>query len=163
MVAAARRTASRRSSRAIRRSTAVSRGEKLLDINCIGFPAFGEDGQVIAPYDLRTPSRFNNDLTLFKNFQIKGEQKLQLRFGFFNIFNTSFITFAQSAEDVNLHLGTNCNRTVNGVPDGSGGTVDNVCDPTGGFTFSQDAIDNFGKINLRRGHRVIEFALKYYF
>ena len=24
-------------------------------------------------------------------------------------------------------------------------------------------ISNFGKINLKRGHRVIEFALKYYF
>ncbi len=120
-------------------------------------------GQVIPPYDLRTPNRFNNDLTLFKNFQIKGEQKLQFRVGFFNIFNTSFITFAQSAEDVDLHLNTTCNRTVNNVPNGIGGTNNDVCDPTGGFSFTQQTQDNFGKINLRRGHRVIEFALKYYF
>jgi hypothetical protein len=141
----------------------ADRGEKLLDIGCIGFPAFGAEGQVIPPYDLRTPSRFNNDLTLFKNFQIRGEQKLQFRVGLFNIFNTSFITFAQSQNDVDLTLDTVCNRTVDNVPNGVGGVNSGVCDPTGGFSFTQNTIDNFGKINLRRGRRVIEFALKYYF
>ena len=29
--------------------------------------------------------------------------------------------------------------------------------------FTQNTINNFGKINLKRGQRVIEFALKYYF
>ena len=138
-------------------------GEKLLDIDCIGFPAFGEDGQVLAPYDLRTPNRFNNDLTVFKNFQIRGDQRIQLRVGFFNIFNTSYITFAQSPNDVDLQLNTVCNRTLNDVPNGIGGTVNDVCDATGGFSFTQNTIDNFGKINLRRGHRVIEIAVKYYF
>ena len=54
-------------------------------------------------------------------------------------------------------------RTVNGVPNGAGGTVDNVCDPTGGFSFTPNTLANFGKINLLRGRRVVEFALKYYF
>lgn len=138
-------------------------GEKLLDISCIGFPAFGAEGQVIPPYDLRTPTRFNNDLTLFKNFQIKGEQKLQFRVGFFNIFNTSFITFAQSQNDVDLTLDTICNRTVDNVPNGVGGFNDGVCDPTGGFSFTDNTLANFGKINLKRGRRVVEFVLKYYF
>ncbi len=141
----------------------ADRGEKILDINCIGFPAFGQEGQVIPPYDLRTPNRFNNDLTLFKNFQIRGEQKLQFRVGFFNIFNTSFITFAQSQNDVDLTLDTVCNRTVDNVPNGIGGTNNGVCDPTAGFHYTDNTLDNFGKINLRRGRRVIEFALKYYF
>ena len=52
---------------------------------------------------------------------------------------------------------------MNNVPNGIGGTNNGVCDPTGGFSFTQNTIDNFGKVNLRRGHRVIEFALKYYF
>ena len=48
------------------------------------------------------------------------------------------------------------------MPNGVGGTVDNVCDPTGGFRFTQNTIDNFGKINILRGRRIVEFALKYY-
>ena len=52
---------------------------------------------------------------------------------------------------------------MNGVPDGTGNFKDNVCDPTGGFDFTQQTKDNFGKINLKRGHRVIELVLKYYF
>jgi hypothetical protein len=35
--------------------------------------------------------------------------------------------------------------------------------PDGGFNFTQQTKDNFGKIQLKRGHRVIEFVLKYYF
>ena len=39
----------------------------------------------------------------------------------------------------------------------------NVCDPTKGFDFTPQTKANFGKINLKRGHRVIELVLKYYF
>jgi hypothetical protein len=138
-------------------------GEKLLDINCIGFPAFGKQGDVLAPYNLRTPSRTNTDLTLFKNFALKGEQKLQFRVGFFDLFNTAYTTFSVSQSDVNLTLNAVCNVTVNGVPNGAGGTNDGVCDATQGFHYDQATLDNFGKINIKRGHRVIEFALKYYF
>jgi hypothetical protein len=138
-------------------------GEKLLDINCIGIPAFGKQGDVIAPYNLRTPSRSNTDLTLFKNFPIHGEQKLQFRVGFFDLFNTAYTTFSVSQNDVNLTLNAVCNVTVNHVPNGTGGFSDGVCDATQGFHFDQATIDNFGKVNIKRGHRVIEFALKYYF
>ena len=70
---------------------------------------------------------------------------------------------AVDRNDINLNLNTECNVVRNGVPNGIGGTVDNVCDPTGGFRFTQDSINNFGRINIRRGHRIVEFALKYYF
>ncbi len=82
----------RRSTPATRVSMATKVGEKMLDINCIGFPAFGKNGEVLPPDDIRTPSRQNHDLTLFKNFAIHGDQKLQMRFGFFNIFNQAFAT-----------------------------------------------------------------------
>ena len=140
--------------------------EKLLNIDCIGFPEFGQNGQVLPPYDLRTPTRHNHDITLFKNFAIRGEQKLQFRVGLFNIFNQAFATTNISREDINLTLNTVCNRTVSNVPDGSGGFAQSggaVCDPTGGFSFDQNTLDNFGRVNLLRGRRVIEFALKYYF
>jgi Carboxypeptidase regulatory-like domain/TonB-dependent Receptor Plug Domain len=138
-------------------------GEKIFDINCIGFPAFGEIGEVLPPYDLRTPTRQNHDITLFKNFAIRGDQKIQFRVGVFNIFNQAFATTAVTRSDLDLTLETVCNRTVDNVPNGVGGTNNGVCDPTGGFSFTQNTRSNFGKINIMRGRRIIEFALKYYF
>ena len=39
----------------------------------------------------------------------------------------------------------------------------NACDPSKGFSYTPQTKANFGKINLMRGHRVIELVLKYYF
>jgi hypothetical protein len=105
----------------------------------------------------------NHDLTLFKNFRVAHDQKLQFRAGFFDIFNMAYTSTAPFTTDVDLVLQTTCNRRVDHVPDGVGGYHDGVCDPTGGFSFTQNTLDNFGKINARRGHRVIELAVKYYF
>ena len=138
-------------------------GEKLLDIGCIAVPAFGTNGDLVPPYNLRQPTRFNHDLTIFKNFEIRGDQKLQFRVGFFNLFNQAFATTAADGNDINLVLDTTCNVTRNGVPDGTGAFVDNVCDPSGGYTFTPQTVSNFGKVNLKRGHRVVELVLKYYF
>ena len=82
--------------------------------------------------------------------------------GAFNLFNQAVPGFS-TGQDLDLRLKTACNVQVNGVPNGSGGTTDNVCDPTGGFHLTDNSIQNFGKIILQRGHRVIEFALKFYF
>ena len=111
-------------------------------------------------YNIRTPTRTNHDLTLFKNFATINEQKLQVRFGFFNIFNQAFAN-TNITNDINLTLDTVCNVIVPGVNNGAGGTTD-ACDPTKGFSYTQQTKDNFGKINLKRGHRVVEFVLKYY-
>ena len=137
-------------------------GEKILDINCIAVPAFGENGELTPPYNLRQPTRSNHDLTLFKNFTIRGEQKIQFRVGFFNLFNQAFATTAQDLNDINLVLDTTCNVIIPNVPNGTGTGAD-TCDPTRGFSFTPQTISNFGKINLKRGHRVVEFVLKYYF
>jgi hypothetical protein len=137
-------------------------GSKILDLNCISVPKFGENGSVLPPYNVRTPTRVNHDLTVFKNFKTVGEQKLQVRAGFFNLFNQAFAN-TNIGGDINLTLDTVCKVRRNGIPNGQGAFVDNVCDPTGGFDFTQQTKDNFGKINLKRGHRVIEFVLKYYF
>ena len=138
-------------------------GEKMFDINCFGFPAFGENGQVLPPNDIRSPNRQNHDLTLFKNFAVRGDQKLQLRFGFFNFFNQAFASTTTAREDINLALNTECNVYRNQVPNGVGGLADNVCDLNAGFHFTQDTIKNFGNINILRGRRIIELALKYDF
>jgi hypothetical protein len=137
-------------------------GEKILDVNCIGVPAFGENGDLVPPYNIRTPTRFNHDVTLFKNFDIRGEQKIQFRVGFFNIFNQAFAN-PFVGNDINLALDTRCVVQQDGLPNGAGGVADDVCDPTAGFIYTPQTIANFGKINLKRGKRVIEFVLKYYF
>ena len=135
-------------------------GEKLLDLNCISVPDFGQNGDLLSKYNIRTPTRTNHDLTLFKNFAIHGDQKIQFRAGFFNLFNMAFAN-TNNANDINLALDTVCNvKQV--VSNGAGGTV-NACDPTQGFHFTDSTKDNFGKINLKRGHRIVEFVLKYYF
>ncbi len=113
-------------------------GEKLLDINCIGFPAFGKQGEVLAPYNLRTPSRTNTDLTLFKNFALKGEQKLQFRVGLLRpVQHLLHDVLGQSQKDVNLTLNAVCNYLVDNVPNGVGGISNGVCDPTAGFHYDQ--------------------------
>jgi hypothetical protein len=137
-------------------------GEKILNIDCIQIPAFGENGPLVPPYNLRMPTRINHDLTLFKNFEVTSGQKFQFRVGFFNLFNQAWAT-TNSAADVDLVLDTTCNRSLNGLPNGAGGVSNDVCDPTGGFQYTQPTKENFGKINLKRGHRVVEFVLKYYF
>ena len=135
-------------------------GTKILDLSCISVPEFGNNGPLVAPYNIRTPMRTNHDLTLFKNFGITGDQKLQVRVGFFNIFNQAFANTNING-DINLTLDTTC-RVQAAAPDGTGATP-TVCDPTKGFDYTQQTKDNFGKINLKRGHRVVEFVLKYYF
>ncbi len=51
---------------------------------------------------------------------------------------------------MDLVLDTVCNVSVNGMSNGAGGVVDDVCDPTAGFQFTPTTKDNFGKINLIR-------------
>ena len=152
----------RRSTPAIRVSAATDVGEKLLDINCISVPAFGENGELVPPYNIRTPTRTNHDLTLFKNFEITGDQKLQFRVGFFNIFNQAFAN-THIGGDINLTLDTSCRVRVPGVPNGDRRHRPTSAIRRSGFDYTPQTIDNFGKINLKRGHRVIEFVLKYYF
>ena len=117
---------------------------------------------MLPPYDLRTPTRSNHDVTLFKNFAVKGDQRLQFRVGFFNIFNQAFAN-PFIGNDITLTLDTQCRVRRDGIPDGAGGVLNGVCDPTQGFVYTPQTISNFGKINLKRGHRVIELVLKYYF
>ncbi len=132
-------------------------GERVLDLNCIQVPALGQEGQPLPPYNLRRPVRQDHDLTVFKNFALRGSQKLQLRFGFFDLFNTAY------ANDIDTTLDTDCNQYVDHVPNGIGGYVDHVCDPAAGMFYTDLTKANFGTIISKTGHRVIEFALKYYF
>jgi hypothetical protein len=142
-------------------------GERLLDLNAIAIPGFGATGPSQLPFYLRFPNRSNFDISVFKNIKITESKSLQIRSGFFNIFNQAYPTRIDLGNpgnsDIHLRLEANCNVRVSGVPNGTGGTSDGICDPTQGFSFTQDTLDNFGKITTKRGRRIVELALKFYF
>jgi hypothetical protein len=143
-------------------------GDRLFDLGALQIPTFPNTGPSQPPFYLRTPSRSNFDVSFFKNFNFSESKKFQFRAGFFNIFNQAYPTQISptgglGASDIYLTLNTVCNRRVNGVPNGTGGTVGNICDPTGGFSFTQETRDNFGKIVNKHGRRIVEFAFKFYF
>jgi hypothetical protein len=141
-----------------------SPGEKLLDINAIAIPEFGKEGPPQPPYVIRTPWSTNLDLTLFKNVRLAKEQVLQLRVGIFNVFNTASAGVFASGQyfgDLDLTLDTRCKVHVDNVPNGTGGYVSGVCDPTGGFEFTEQTKSNFGKIKTLQGRRIVELAVKY--
>jgi hypothetical protein len=137
-------------------------GDKVLDLSCVGIPALGQSGPFVSPYNLRAPSRNFHDLTVFKDFRFgQSDRRIQIRAGVFNLFNQAYpiAPAGPGGTDIDLTLEANCNRRVNGVPNGEGGFADNVCDPTGGYTFTSNTQQNFGKIITKRGRRVVEFAL----
>jgi hypothetical protein len=141
------------------RKSGTAVGDKILDVNCFGIPSYPDSGPFVQPYYMRAPARMNHDVSVFKNFTLKGDTKLQLRVGAFNVFNQAY----PNANDIDLRLEANCNVHASHVPNGSGGYSDNVCDPLGGYSLTQNTKDNFGKIITKRGHRVVEFALKLFF
>jgi hypothetical protein len=142
-------------------------GDKVMDISKLQIPAFGQTGPTQPPFYVRTPSRSNFDISFFKNFVINENQKIQFRTGLFNVFNQAYptrISYSNpNASDIFLTLNTVCNRTVASAPNGVGGTRTNFCDPTGGFSFTQETLDKFGTITNKHGRRIVEFAIKYYF
>ncbi|MBO0857710.1 MAG: TonB-dependent receptor [Chloracidobacterium sp.] len=140
-------------------------GAKIFNISDIAIPGFAQSGPSQPPFYMRFPSRSNFDVSFFKNFKISESKTLQFRSGFFNIFNQAYPTqydvTNSNNSDIYLTLNTVCNRMVS-APNGLGGTS-NVCDPTGGFSFDQTTMDKFGMITNKRGHRIIELALKFNF
>lgn len=142
-------------------------GDRRIDIGALAIPAFGDSGPFQPPFYIRTPSRSNFDVSFFKDFKISESKKIQFRTGFFNIFNQAFPTRIDltnpNNSDIWLTLNTTCNVRAAEVPNGQGGTRTDFCDPAGGYSYTQDTIDNFGRITNKRGRRIIEFALKFYF
>jgi carboxypeptidase family protein/TonB-dependent receptor-like protein len=147
-------------------------GGKLFDLSKLAIPTFPNSGPSQPPFYLKTPSRSNFDVSFFKNFNFSESMKFQFRAGLFNIFNQAYPTQINNVaglggSDIYLTLGTVCKVRKNGVPNGNpnvnGGLVDNICDPTGGFDYTQETKDNFGKIVNKHGRRIVEFAFKFYF
>jgi hypothetical protein len=136
-------------------------GTKLWDLSCMGFPAYQQDGSYYPPNTMTGPSRSFHDVTIFKDFGLGGARRVQVRLGAFNVFNQAYPDMIGN-NDVNTTFEGMCNVSVPNVSNGNGGTG-NACDPQGGFHFSDNTKNNFGQIITKRGHRSIEYAVKFYF
>ncbi|MFN7927972.1 MAG: carboxypeptidase-like regulatory domain-containing protein [Blastocatellia bacterium] len=135
-------------------------GDKLFDVSAIGIPNFGESGAYQSPFYIRLPNRNNHDMTLMKNFRFKESKNIQIRAGFFNIFNQAFVT---RQADIDLTLQTTCNVRAASAPNGTGGTVTNVCDPSKGYVFNDTTNQNFGKVITKRGNRRVQLQFRFTF
>jgi hypothetical protein len=103
---------------------------------CFVAPLPGQNGTYMMPY-MKTPGFQNHDLSVFKNWEFTEHRKLQVRFSMYNFPNHPLPFFAGG--DAGLAINFD-----NGVPD-------------------QDSLANFGKPTLKRGRRLMQFALKFYF
>jgi hypothetical protein len=106
----------------------------LFNPNCFGAPSPGQNGNYNLPY-MKAQSYFNHDLSLFKNFDVGGSKKLQLRASAYNVFNHP-IAFPDNGANLTL-------RFNNGQ----------MTDP------------NFGKLpdNNKFGRRIIQIAARFTF
>jgi hypothetical protein len=147
-------------------------GSFAYDLSALAIPTFPNTGPSQPPFYIRTPGRSNFDVSFFKNFNIDEHRRFQFRTGLFNVFNQAYPTQINvtstnpTGSDIFLALETVCNRRLTAaqaLPTGNGTNTATPCDPTGGYSFTQNTLDNFGKINNKRGRRIVEFALKFEF
>jgi hypothetical protein len=106
----------------------------LFNPGCFSLPAVGTNGNYNMPY-MKAQSYKNVDLSLFKNFDLGGDKKLQLRVNAYNAFNHP-IAYPDPGNNLTL-------RFTNGV----------LSDP------------NFGKLpdDNKFGRRIVQLALRFTF
>jgi hypothetical protein len=111
---------------------------------CFGIPTPGQNGQLRPPY-LRGPAYFNHDISLLKNFRVKGEDNLQFRLAAFNFLNHPLVSFNNNdtASDLTLsqQFGTAGQRL----------TTSDLTEP------------GFGVAEVKYGSRLVELSVKYTF
>ncbi len=108
---------------------------------CFAPPTGGANGDIIWPY-IHGPAFFNSDLAIYKNFNFKERQKIQLRFSAFNFLNHPLPQF-NAGGNSDLHL--------------------NFSDSSGNLTQTNQNKLTTGKPTYTVGRRVIEFTAKYNF
>jgi hypothetical protein len=103
---------------------------------CFAAPTVGHNGSYILPY-MKTPMFQNHDVSVFKNFEFSESKKLQFRYSMYNFLNHPLSYFEGNDPGLAMNF-------VNGKPDAN-------------------SLKKFGIPTLKRGHRLMQFALKYYF
>ncbi len=103
---------------------------------CFVAPLPGHNGTYAMPY-MKRPAFQNHDLSLFKNWQFNEHRKLQFRFSMYNFVNHPLPYFEGGDPGLQMNF-------VNGLPD-------------------EDTMKNFGRTHFKRGRRLMQLAIKYYF
>jgi hypothetical protein len=107
---------------------------QFINSSCFAAPTPGHNGAFIMPY-IKGPAFFNNDLSVFKNFNISEHKKLQFRASAYNFLNHPLRSFINSDNNLNLNF-----------------------DASGKLTNQR-----FGYADWTIGKRIIQLAVKFYF
>ena len=105
-----------------------------INASCFAPPTPGHNGSFVLP-TMRGPALINNDLTLFKDFQMAEKKKLQFRISGYNFLNHPLTSFIGGDNNMNLSF------------DASG----------------KNTNASFGRANWKTGHRLLQLALKFDF
>ena len=119
---------------------AASVGEKILDVNCIGDPGLRPDGRRSSrPTTCACPAG-----ELPRPHGLQGLRDRAATGGcssawaLFNIFNQAYPSFAAEPGHRPGPATRPATSAVTACPTASGGTTDNVCDPTGGYRLTAE-------------------------
>jgi len=104
--------------------------------SCFASPSIGNNGTFRLPY-IHGPAYFNDEIGIFKDFNVHKGEKLEIRFQGFNFLNRSFDTYQQY--DNSLYM----DFTSLNAPPTNASTV--------------------GVTTTRTGHRTVQLEAKYYF
>ena len=104
--------------------------------NCFASPEAGRNGNYRIPY-IKQPGYMNHDVSLFKNFPLLEQRRIQFRFSAFNFVNHPISIFQTGDPGLSLHY-------VNGVMD-------------------QNSLQKFAIPVKKQGSRVLETTVKFYF
>jgi hypothetical protein len=108
-----------------------------------GLPEPATNGVYRLPY-MHGPAYLDHDVTLLKNFSVRGGQNLQLRMAAFNVFNHPLVSFNQQNTN-------NLNLSFQQATVGQALTSNVLVYP------------DFGVANIKVGNRLVEVEAKYSF
>jgi hypothetical protein len=118
--------------------------------NCIALPAFGQQGQIDAPY-MKTPGAFSFDLALQKSFRMGESRRLDVRVSAFDLFNRAQLVNPNNVAYYNwtVPVGADPSQGTPTLTNGAGGCV--------------GSIGSLGYSCAKTGHREMEATAKFYF
>jgi hypothetical protein len=129
-------------------------GNRRLNLACFSAPAVGSQGGQAYPY-MRMGAYFDNDLAVFKSFNIYKEQKVEFRISAFDWLNHPLAQFS-SANQVNLYYNVDYNSKAITL---------NQCS-TAGCSGATQPTSNYGVLDTKTAapyQRIITLNVKYSF